>query len=142
MGGDNRCNNDYESSPGGGDGSSNHHTQLGYYVIQYLGRGEITGAIMITNLLLGRETVHQIITHNCTFLYIQFYIYMVTKYHGIFWGGGAIIITNLLLWGRRFIISSHIIAIMIKNLLLVVETVHQIITHNWTIMQYNIWGGR
>jgi len=61
------CNNDYESSPGGGDGSSNHHTQLDYYAIQYLG-GEITSAIMITNLLLGRETVHQNYTHNCTFM--------------------------------------------------------------------------
>ena len=37
WGGDDRCNNDYESSPGEGDGSSKLHTQLHFYVIQYLG---------------------------------------------------------------------------------------------------------
>ena len=44
---------------------------------------------MITNLLLGRKTVHQIITHNCTFIYIQFYIYMVTKYHLLYLGSDS-----------------------------------------------------
>ena len=70
---------------------------------------EITGAIMITHLLLGRDMVHQNFTHNCTFIYIHFYIYMVTKYDGIFLGGRC----------NNYYESSP-----------VGETVHHIITHN------------
>ena len=83
---------------------------------------------MITNLLLG-ETVHHIITHNCNNDYEsspggetvhQNYKHNCTiMQYNISGGGeitGAIMITNLLLVGRRFIKTTHTIALLCNTI--------------------------